>query len=184
MIWYVRIDSLAPSVGLVKTMALLFFSFFIKSINSKEYFSELFLISKTFNGGNAQGTKEFKIMKFKVTTQVVDNFSIPTTLSSIAPLTESMATKTRNFEISNVDSGSMSGMMMHTINNKSYDANRIDELVPNGAVEIWTFDNTNVQEPHPMHLHGVQFQILNRTGGRGSLTALEKGWKDIKGYAW
>jgi FtsP/CotA-like multicopper oxidase with cupredoxin domain len=73
----------------------------------------------------------------------------------------------------------MSGMMMHTINNKSYDANRIDELVPNGAVEIWTFDNTNGQEPHPMHLHGVQFQILNRTGGRGTLTALEKGWKDM-----
>jgi FtsP/CotA-like multicopper oxidase with cupredoxin domain len=141
--------------------------------------SELFLISKTFIGGNAQGTQEFKIMKFKVTTQVVDNFSIPTTLSSIAPLTESMATKTRNFEISNVDSGSMSGMMMHTINNKSYDANRIDEFVTNGAVEIWTFNNTNGQEPHPMHLHGVQFQILNRTGGRGTLTALEKGWKDM-----
>jgi FtsP/CotA-like multicopper oxidase with cupredoxin domain len=141
--------------------------------------SELFLISKTFMGGNAQGTQEFKIMKFKVTTQVVDNFSIPTTLSSISPLTESMATKTRDFEISNVDSDSMSEIMMHTINNKSYDANRIDELVTSGAVEIWTFDNTNGQEPHPMHLHGVQFQILNRTGGRGSLTALEKGWKDM-----
>lgn len=141
--------------------------------------SELFLISKTFVGGNAQGNQEFKIMKFKVATQVVDNFSIPTTLSSISQLTESMATKTRSFEISNVDSGSMSGMMMHTINNKSYDANRIDELVNNGAVEIWTFDNTNGAEPHPMHLHGVQFQILNRIGGRGTLTALEKGWKDM-----
>jgi FtsP/CotA-like multicopper oxidase with cupredoxin domain len=141
--------------------------------------SELFLINKIFAGGNVQGKQEFKIMKFKVATQVVDNFSIPTTLSSISQLTESMAIKTRNFEIANVDSGSMSGMMMHTINNKSYDANKIDEFVNNGAVEIWTFDNTNGNEPHPMHLHGVQFQILNRTGGRSSITALEKGWKDM-----
>ncbi|MHB1105347.1 MAG: multicopper oxidase family protein [Lutibacter sp.] len=141
--------------------------------------SELFLISKTFIGGNAQGTQEFKIMKFKVATQVDDNFSIPTTLSSIYQLTESMSTKNRNFEISNVDSGPMSGMTMHTINNKSYDANRIDELVNYGSIETWTFDNTNGTEPHPMHLHGVQFQILNRTGGRNTLTALEKGWKDM-----
>jgi FtsP/CotA-like multicopper oxidase with cupredoxin domain len=100
---------------------------------------------------------------------VVDDFSIPNTLSSIYQLTESMSTKNRNFEISNVDSGSMSGMTMHTINNKSYDANRIDELVNYGSIEIWTFDNTNGTEPHPMHLHGVQFQILNRTGGRNTL---------------
>jgi FtsP/CotA-like multicopper oxidase with cupredoxin domain len=29
-----------------------------------------------------------------------------------------------------------------------------------------------------MHLHGVQFQILDRTGGRGMLEPYEKGWKD------
>jgi blue copper oxidase len=29
-----------------------------------------------------------------------------------------------------------------------------------------------------MHIHGVQFQILERTGGRNSLIASEKGWKD------
>ncbi|MGG7034966.1 MAG: multicopper oxidase family protein [Flavobacterium sp.] len=141
--------------------------------------SELFLISKTFNGGDSQGTQEFKIMKFKTTTQVTDNFTIPTTLSSITTIPESSATKTRNFEISNVDGGSMPGMMMHTINNKMYDPNRIDETVIKGATEVWTFDNTNGKEPHPMHLHGVQFQILSRTGGRGALTPLESGWKDM-----
>lgn len=141
--------------------------------------SELFLISKTFNGGDAQGKQEFKIMKFKVTNQVTDNFNTPSSLSSISILTENMATKTRNFEISNVDSGSMTGVMKHTINNKTYDANRIDESVTKGAIEIWTFDNTNGKEPHPMHIHGVLFQILNRTGGRNSLTALEEGWKDM-----
>lgn len=143
--------------------------------------SELFLISKMFSGGgNAQGTQEFKIMKFKTTSQVVDNFTTPATLSSINPLTESMATTSRNFDIQNTDMGSMNGSAMtHTINNKVFDTNRIDELIANGAIEVWTFDNTNGTEPHPMHLHGVQFQILSRTGGRNSLIPSEKGWKDM-----
>lgn len=142
--------------------------------------SELFLISKTFDGGNSQGNQEFRIMKFKVNSEIVDTYSIPNSLSSIAPLTESMSTKTRLFEISNAHMmGGSSGMMMHTINNKSYDPNRIDETVTKGAVETWIFDNTYGNEPHPMHLHGVLFQILSRTGGRNTLTALESGWKDI-----
>lgn len=141
--------------------------------------SELYLISKTFDGGTAQGKQEFKIMKFKITKQVTDNFNIPSSLSSISILTENMASKTRSFEISNIDSSSMTGAMKHTINNKTYDANRVDETVKKGTIEVWTFDNSNGKEPHPMHLHGVLFQILSREGGRGAITALERGWKDI-----
>jgi FtsP/CotA-like multicopper oxidase with cupredoxin domain len=33
-------------------------------------------------------------------------------------------------------------------------------------------------EMHPMHIHGVQFQVLERIGGRGSVISSEKGWKD------
>lgn len=142
--------------------------------------SELFLVSKTFGGtGTAQGTQEFRIMKFKTTTQVTDNFAIPTILSSITQLSENMASKSRNFDIQNSGMGMSGGMMTHNINDKVFDVNRIDETVANGSIEIWTFDNTNGTEPHPMHLHGVQFQILSRTGGRGMLTPLESGWKDI-----
>lgn len=142
--------------------------------------SEVFLISKTFNGGNAQGTQEFKILKFKVDTQVNDNVIIPTSLSAISQLTESMATKTRNFDIQNTSMKHGSGHnMSHTINDKTFDITRIDEFINNGAIEVWTFDNTDGKEPHPMHLHGVQFQILSRTGGRNALSPLESGWKDM-----
>lgn len=141
--------------------------------------SELFLISKTFNGGVAQGTQEFKIMKFKTTSQVTDNFTIPATLSSLSILAESSDTKTRNFDIQNTVEHMDGNMMTHTINNKVFEMNRIDETVTLGATEVWVFDNTNGLEPHPMHLHGVQFQILSRTGGRGALTPLESGWKDM-----
>jgi FtsP/CotA-like multicopper oxidase with cupredoxin domain len=70
------------------------------------------------------------------------------------------------------------GSGMHTINDKIYDLNRIDETVQAGSVEIWEFDNSNGDEIHPMHIHGVQFQVIERTGGRGSLIATERGWKD------
>lgn len=141
--------------------------------------TELFLISKTFSGGDAQGTQEFKIMKFKTTTQVTDNYIIPTVLSSLSILSESSATKTRYFDIQNNDMDMHGSMITHKINDKEFDMNRIDESVTLGATEVWVFDNTKGTEPHPMHLHGVQFQILSRTGGRGALTPLESGWKDM-----
>ena len=55
---------------------------------------------------------------------------------------------------------------------------RVDETVQAGTTEIWEFDNMGGDEIHPMHIHGVQFQVLSRTGGRNSLIATEKGWKD------
>lgn len=150
--------------------------------------SEVFLISKLFEGGDAQGKQEFKVMKFKVEKYVVDTFNLPARLSTITKLTESQAKEHRTFDIQNVmEDHSMSGhgamtessdTMRHMINMQEYDANRIDALIKSGAIEMWTFDNTKGEEPHPMHLHGVQFQILSRTGGRNTLTPLESGWKD------
>ncbi len=136
------------------------------------------LNSKPFNGGDAQGVQEFKIMKFKVANQVVDTALQWSAFPTIMPLAENTAVKTRSFDIQNTEVHMTGSVMKHTINNKGFDISRIDELVKNGDVEVWTFDNTNGKEPHPMHLHGVQFQILSRTGGRNSLTPLEKGWKD------
>jgi FtsP/CotA-like multicopper oxidase with cupredoxin domain len=55
---------------------------------------------------------------------------------------------------------------------------RIDETVEANTTEIWEFDNRMGDEIHPMHIHGVQFQMLERMGGRKELIATEKGWKD------
>ncbi|MEO6168366.1 MAG: multicopper oxidase domain-containing protein, partial [Chitinophagales bacterium] len=144
--------------------------------------SEVFLISKTFDGGIAQGTQEFKIMKFVVSQQEADTFILPAALSSYNVLSESQSTHSRSFDISNPHgtmghSGHESGMG-HNIGGKTFDANRIDEYVTAGAIEVWTFDNSLGEEPHPMHLHGVQFQLLDRAGGRGVIEPWEKGWKD------
>jgi bilirubin oxidase len=58
-------------------------------------------------------------------------------------------------------SGAGSGM---TINDKSFDMSRIDEVVRLNDTEIWAFTN-NSPLPHPMHIHGVQFRVLSRDNG-------------------
>ena len=146
--------------------------------------TEIFLTSKEFgNGGNAQGKQSFKIMKFKVTTATTNTFTVPATLSTINTIPPSTAIKTRTFEISNAMEHHgypmNDGMQMrHRINGKLFDSSRIDETVSANTNEIWMFDNNNGDEPHPMHLHGVFFQVLDRAGGRGNLIASESGWKD------
>ena len=55
------------------------------------------------------------------------------------------------------------------------DSSRVDEIVRAGDVEIWHISN---QSPgsHPIHIHGVQFQVLSRNGQK--LPPYEAGWKD------
>ncbi len=143
---------------------------------------EIYLTNKAFDGG-AQGQQEFRIMKFVINQQVTDTFKIPSILSIIPLIPIGTVSKTRTMKIKGMMEG-MSGMngsmgsAMHTINDKIYDLNRIDETVQAGTTEIWEFDNSNGDEIHPMHIHGVQFQVIERTGGRGSLIATERGWKD------
>ncbi|MEK6781126.1 MAG: multicopper oxidase domain-containing protein [Bacteroidota bacterium] len=154
-------------------------------LNFKNYTvgKEIYLKNKTFSGG-AQGQQEFKIMKFVVNQAVDETFTVPSQLSVIQPISTASSSKTRIMKIKGMMegmSGNMDGNMgsgMHTINNKVYDLDRIDETVEAGATEIWEFDNSNGDEIHPMHIHGVQFQVIERIGGRGSLIATEKGWKD------
>jgi len=142
--------------------------------------TEVFLESKMFNnGGSAQGKQEFKIMKFKIIQTSTDSFTLPATLSSVNSILPSSSTRTRNFILNAMQMNSgMSMTGIHKINGKTYDKNRIDETINANATEIWVFDNSQGDEPHPMHLHGVHFQVLERSGGRGQLIASESGYKD------
>lgn len=68
-------------------------------------------------------------------------------------------------------------MMSHTINGRAFDIDRIDERVPFGETEIWTFVNDS-DLPHPVHLHATHFRILERVGGRAEIMPWEAGLKD------
>ena len=60
------------------------------------------------------------------------------------------------------------------INGKLMDMNRIDVSTTVGATEIWEIENV-VGMDHPFHLHGFQFQVLDRDGVREPYLA----WKDM-----
>jgi len=59
------------------------------------------------------------------------------------------------------------------INGRLFDANRVDEVAALGATEIWELENPLAMD-HPFHLHGFQFQVLDRNGVPEPFPA----WKD------
>jgi FtsP/CotA-like multicopper oxidase with cupredoxin domain len=77
---------------------------------------------------------------------------LPAVLRHVPPLDPAAATATRVMSLSQ-------GM----INGKIMDPNRIDVTAPLGATEIWEVENL-VGMDHPFHLHGFQFQVLDRNG--------------------
>jgi blue copper oxidase len=141
---------------------------------------EIFLVSNTFSKYNAQGRQRFNLLKFKIDRPSSTSFTLPSTLSAISTLNENQAARTRTFDIGSMASGNAGhgGMARHSINGKTFDMERIDEVVDAGSTEIWEFDNRMGDEIHPMHIHGAQFQIIERMGGRNQIMASEKGWKD------
>lgn len=131
-------------------------------------------------GSDASGSKisllvdqlpgnKFEAMQFTVGEGVEKQFKIPEKLASIDWLTESHAVKTRTFRMETM-SGRM-GMMRRggrlTINGKNMNINYINERIQLGDTEIWEIENSSnmmMRLPHSMHLHDIQFQILDRNG--------------------
>ena len=60
------------------------------------------------------------------------------------------------------------------INRKAMDLTRVDVSAALGATEIWEVENL-VGMDHPFHLHGFQFQVLDRNGVPESF----RQWKDV-----
>lgn len=62
-----------------------------------------------------------------------------------------------------------------------------DERLPAGRTSIWTFENDGpgMPMPHPMHIHGVQFRVVERSGNRAPSDlregVIDAGWQDTFG---
>ncbi len=66
--------------------------------------------------------------------------------------------------------------LLHPINGRLFDLNRLDFTVPFGELEIWEYRNHS-DELHPMHPHGALLQVLERHG-LDTLPPEDTGWKD------
>lgn len=124
------------------------------------------------------GTESFDVLEIRPAKSQEKAQSLPQKLTTLAIPNPNDAVKTRKFVL---DLGMGMGMMMGgdggqmTINGKSMDMNRIDEVVKLGTSEIWEIANPTDQA-HPFHIHDVQFRILDRDGEMPIVT--ERGLKD------
>lgn len=107
----------------------------------------------------------WNLLEFRVTQNAGVAAPLPTTLSTIQPLSNPVRSREFSFD------------GMSRINGQVYDINRTDFQVPFGETEKWIF-KTGGNAPHPVHVHGASFQVLSRSGGRGAVFPWERGWKD------
>ncbi|PSM31359.1 multicopper oxidase family protein [Haliangium sp. UPWRP_2] len=113
------------------------------------------------------------IIRFDVKRAAASGGSIPTKLATLEKLDPGTASKTRTFELA-MRQGVTTGL--HTINNLLFDLARMDEQLAAQAIEIWEFKSLDDGNIHPMHVHGMQFQVISRSSG--PLNANDMGWKD------
>jgi len=173
--------------------------------------SQMRLVSLPFSGSSSGGGMmgggmmggsslpngaSFDIMSLKVGAKSAEAVPLPTSLATIGRHRAEDAVNRNNPRAFTL---AMQGMI-HTINGRLFEMDAVarDEIVQLGDLEIWEFANLeggeggmgmgmmNMEMPHPMHIHGVQFQVLRRQITRGYESAyqalsagfVDDGWKD------
>ncbi|MBP6574936.1 MAG: multicopper oxidase domain-containing protein [Flavobacteriales bacterium] len=127
---------------------------------------------------NALNGGDFALVTFAVGAPTGTGSTVlPNTLVPTDPFLLADVDHTRIFT---VEPQSMGPMEMiegpFEINGALMDMDVINEVVPLGNTEIWEFVN-NTQVGHPIHIHDIQFNILDRNGLDPQ--TWELGWKDV-----
>ena len=132
------------------------------------------------------------VMQFRVAqANAADESSLPKLLRPVPKIPEQAAVKTRLLTLAEVPNLVNEPMMM--LLNNSHWSSPVTEKPVLDTVEIWTLINLS-DDSHPIHLHLVRFQILDRrridaftylnsgelryTGPATPPAAFEAGWKD------
>ena len=127
---------------------------------------------------NALNGADFPLTSFTVGAMTSDPVtSIPSSLVPIEPLNTADADITRTFDLQPEAMGAMNMIEgPFTINGATMEMDVINITIPLGNTEIWEFTN-NTMVGHPVHIHDVEFNILDRNGAPPD--AWETGWKDV-----
>ena len=142
------------------------------------------------------GDTTFPILSATIDREVSAEIDMPRQLTNIEyyDINDAVnANKPRQFTLS------MGRGMIWTINGRTFDMTDVarEEIVTLNDLEAWEFYNQpssgmgmgmgmGMQLPHPMHIHGLQFQILERTIESGTRSAwdtisegfIDEGWHD------
>jgi spore coat protein A, manganese oxidase len=143
-----------------------------------------------FPNGDPPSPDLMQIMEFRVKQKLSkpDRSEVPATLSCLERLEPDDAVIVRKNLL--VESTDEFGRLKLLLNNMDWDEMPLTETPYNGTIEIWELYNMT-PDTHPIHLHLVQFQILNRAPFTGDPNGpdlkigpprppdpSERGWKD------
>jgi spore coat protein A len=144
-----------------------------------------------FPSGDVQ---TFDIMQFRVVRplKAADPSEIPSVLPAVPRLHEDSARKIRTLRLQEIDDPEVPGRLLLRMNDHDYDSPTTEFPVFN-TTEVWRLVNTTA-DTHPIHLHLVHFQVLDRQavdveryeatghvhpiGARTKPDRNERGWKD------
>lgn len=136
---------------------------------------------------------DYPVLKVRVTKKEQSNTTLPKVLTSITALRVTDAQNAANPKTITLSMRHMSAFL----NGRSYKMNDIqpDEIIPVNTLQLIEFDNgfssgmqgMMMDMPHPLHLHGEQFQIVKREVNAESKENyqtvapgfINSGWKDV-----
>jgi blue copper oxidase len=126
------------------------------------------------------GGLEFNLLKLVVTKTAQAPRPLPARLSQIDPINIIGATqRSVRLEL---------GHMRWLINETSFRMDAFPIDARRNSVEVWDLHNAEQSMPHPMHMHGFQFQVLSRQNSPAQIQTIgvhgsgrivsDLGWKD------
>ena len=128
--------------------------------------ARMFHLLRSIRLGQGDEYQQFKILELRPRPRAAPKDALPKQLNAIARLDENAAARTRVFHLTD----------RMSINGKAMNHRRVDEIVRKGDIEIWEIRDEEALFYHPFHIHGVQFQVLDRDGEPAA--DYERGWKD------
>jgi suppressor of ftsI len=105
-----------------------------------------------FGGKSIIEAGEFDLLRIVATHNLTHSPPLPNHLPAPPPVTPPANARVRRLDFGDTTA----------FNGRQMDMNRIDDIVPAGATEIWELTNHNY--PHNFHMHEVAFTVLDITG--------------------
>lgn len=121
-------------------------------------------IMHSFAGKDGIENGEFDLVKIIADNRLSTSSPLPNRLTAERPIEVPEHAKVRKFELT----------LKSAINGKKMEMDRIDEVIPAGAREIWEITNNGWD--HNFHIHDAAFTIIDKNGKLPSI--YERGRKD------
>jgi suppressor of ftsI/bilirubin oxidase len=105
------------------------------------------------------------LMQIKPATSALRLPPLPKVLDEAARWQGALPVQERDFTLTTTGA-------LWRMNGKVYKADEVPVEVARGAREIWSFNNSQRAMPHPMHLHGFSFVVMERKDSPDQVRAL------------